>query len=100
MARKSKLKRLEKELKGYNQAIRLEGGEVLNLTQEQALELFVEATDYAPVSDESGEILTDHREDIELSETAKKIQQALPGQGRFVKTIKGMLEEYPKGADK
>ena len=87
---KSRLDKLENLISSETESVLLDTGEVVKVTEGQALELMAEAISYAAVN-ENGKVDKGHRQEIELSELAAKVKQARSGQSQFIDTVKSML---------
>lgn len=80
---KRDIERLKKMVEGMTITIRLEGGEKLTLKQEELLELVIESLNFAA--------RRTLEESPELSETAEKVKQSIPGRDRTVDFIRNLL---------
>lgn len=87
----SKLDKLEKDIIGQTLIVQLENGQTVTLKENDLLSILVEAINYQAVIDENGEVITEYREDMNLSDKAKKLRQAVPGQSRYIDTVRKML---------
>ena len=88
----NEIKKLKDEIMGQTLTVKLENGETVNLKENDLLSLLVEAINYQAVVDENGERITEHRQDINLSDTAEKLKRAVPGQYKIIDTISSMLK--------
>jgi len=88
---KNEIEQLKKQIIGQTVTVKLENGETINLKENDLLSLLVEAMNYQAVIDNNGEVITDHREDIQLSNKAEKIRKAVPGQSKYIDTVREML---------
>jgi len=77
----SRLKKLEKELKGQTLTVLLKDGSTVKLKEKDILSLLVECMNYA------AEVITDEQ----LSDKAKKIKQAQENQTKIINLMKKML---------
>ena len=87
----SRIDKLENLISSETESVLLDTGEVVKVTEAQALELIAESVAYAAVVDENGKVDKGHRQEIELSELAAKVKQARSGQSKFIDTVKSML---------
>ena len=81
---KSRLDKLENLISSETETVLLNNGEVVKITEGQALELIAEAISYAAAVDNNGEA-------VDLSGLAAKVKQARSGQSQFIDTVKLML---------
>ena len=88
---KSRIDKLENIISSETESVLLVTGEVVKVTEGQALELISESISYAAVVDENGKVDKGHRQELELSELAEKVKQARSGQSQFIDTVKSML---------
>ena len=88
---KSEIEKLKNEIMAQTLKVQLENGEILTIHEDDLLELFVEAIHYCLVASKNGEVITEHRDGINLSETAEKLQGAVAGQYKVIDIISDML---------